>query len=492
MSYINGTMMQFFHWYTPEGGKLWEEVKDKAGDLAGAGFTALWLPPAYKGTGGGHDVGYGCYDLFDLGEFDQKGTVSTKYGTRDEFVAAVKVVQESGMQVYADVVFNHKDGADHTEWVLAQQVDWNDRNRSRDGLVWIEIYSHFTFPGRGGKYSSMKWNWWHFDSVRYNAYTKDDSKLYRLKDKQFETVVDPRYGNYDYLLGCDLDTNVEQVRGELEYWGRWFLDTTSVDGFRLDAVKHIRFSFFKEWLDHVRTHARRNLFSVGEYWSGNVEDLQWYIRESGGRMSLFDVPLHYNFYNASRAGGLYDMRQILDGTLVQQQPMLAVTFVDNHDSQPLQMLESVVETWFKPLAYALILLRLEGYPCVFYADYYGAHYWDKGRDGRGWYEIWLDSHRYLIDKFLYARKHYAYGEQYNYFDHPDIIGWTRIGDGAHPLAMAVLMSDGPGGSKWMEVARKNATFRDLTEHVSAPVHSNADGWGEFRCNGGSVSVWIEE
>ncbi len=141
MSYINGTMMQFFHWYTPEGGKLWEEVKDKAGDLAGAGFTALWLPPAYKGTGGGHDVGYGCYDLFDLGEFDQKGTVSTKYGTRDEFVAAVKVVQESGMQVYADVVFNHKDGADHTEWVLAQQVDWNDRNRSRDGL-------------------HLSWSWW--------------------------------------------------------------------------------------------------------------------------------------------------------------------------------------------------------------------------------------------------------------------------------------------------------------------------------------------
>jgi alpha-amylase len=51
--------------------------------------------------------------------------------------------------------------------------------------------------------------------------------------------------------------------------------------------------------------------------------------------------------------------------------------VSNHDTQPLQSLESVVEAWFKPLAYALILLRKDGYPCVFAADYYGAEYKDK-------------------------------------------------------------------------------------------------------------------
>ncbi len=76
------------------------------------------------------------------------------------------------------------------------------------------------------------------------------------------------------------------------------------------------------------------------------------------------------------------MRQIFDNTLVQQQLTLAVTLVDNHDSQPLQALESGVEGWFKPLAYALILLRQEGYPCIFCADYYGAHYRDQGRDGQ--------------------------------------------------------------------------------------------------------------
>jgi alpha-amylase len=171
---------------------------------------------------------------------------------------------------------------------------------------------------------------------------------------------------------------------------------------------------------------------------------------------------------------------------MQQQPTLAVTFVENHDSQPLQSLESVVESWFKPLAYAIILLRREGYPCVFYADYYGAHYKDKG------HEIWLDSHRWLIDKFLHARQNYAYGNQYDYFDDQNIIGWTRLGNQEHPKAMAVLMSDGPGGSKWMEVGKRNAIFHDLTEHIKEPVHTNGDGWGEFRCKDGSVSVWLEQ
>jgi alpha-amylase len=491
MPQVNGTIMQYFHWYIPPDGTLWEQLKDKAAGLADAGFTAVWLPPAYKASGGGFDVGYGVYDLFDLGEFDQKGSVRTKYGTREQLLASVKAAQKAGLQVYADGVFNHKNGGDEIEEVDAIPVAFDNRNYEIGPSQRIRIWTHFTFPGRGDKYSSMKWQWWHFDSVNHNHDKPGDSTIYRLKDKGFETGVDPRLGNYDFLMACDLDMSVEQVNGELKYWGEWFLDTTGVDGFRLDAVKHIRYWFFNEWLDHVRHHAKRNLFSVGEYWSEDIQALHWYIGATGGRMALFDVPLHYNFHRASRSGGGYDMRRILDGTLMQQQPALAVTFVENHDSQPLQALESVVESWFKPLAYALILLRREGYPCVFYADYYGAHYEDWGRDGNK-HEVWLDSHSWLIDKFLYARKHYAYGPQYDYFDHWDIIGWTRLGDQEHPKAMAVLMSDGSGGSKWMEVGKPNTIFHDLTEHIREPVHTNADGWGEFRCNGGSVSVWIEQ
>lgn len=490
MAIGNGVMMQFFHWYNSENGTLWNELVGRAGELARDGFTSVWIPPCGKGTGGGFDAGYGVYDLFDLGEFDQKGTVRTKYGTRDELLAAIKAVQRHGIQCYADVVFNHKDGGDEQEVVWAQEMDWNDRNRPLSDWYQISAYTKFTFPGRGTTYSAMKWFWWCFDSLSYNAITQNTNKLYRLKDKTFETEVSHEHGNYDYLMANDLDTGNEFVRGELEYWGRWFVDTTGVDGFRIDAVKHIRASFFRDWLNHLRVHfGGRELFSVGEYWSPNVADLHTYLAQSGGVMALFDAPLHYRFHYASRSGAGFDMRAILDGTLMREQPAKAVTFVENHDTQPCRSLESPVEPWFKPLAYALILLRWEGYPCVFYGDYYGAEYPDYCRNGP---PVVLHSHRWLIDKFMAARRAYGFGDQHDYFDHPNTIGWTRLGTQEHPGAMAVVMTNGSDGNKWMNVFRPNRTFSDVTGHIGEQVTTNGDGWGNFRCKGGSVSVWLQE
>ncbi|PZO41920.1 MAG: alpha-amylase [Pseudanabaena frigida] len=483
----NGVIIQFFQWYNPADGSLWDELKGKAKELADAGFTAVWIPPSYKGQGGGFDVGYGVYDLFDLGEFDQKGSLRTKYGTKSLLLEAIKTLQLNGMQVYADVVFNHKDGGDAIEEVWAQEVDWNDRNRPMSEWYKIQCYTGFNFLGRGDTYSSMKWHWWCFDALTYNDLTKSNDKLYRLQNKTFSTEVSHEHGNYDYLMANDLDIGNEFVRGELFYWGRWFVDTTQVDGFRIDAVKHIRSSFFKDWLNHLRVHfSGRELFSMGEYWSSNVDDIHWYISASEGRLSLFDVPLHQKLSSASKSGSSFDMRTIFDRTLVKEQPALAVTFVENHDTQPLQSLESVVESWFKPMAYALILLRRDGYPCVFYADYYGAHYEDKG------YEIWLTDHSFLINKFLFARKAYGYGDQHDYFDHPNTIGWMRLGNQEHPGAMAVVLTNSAAGNKWMNTFRPNTKFYDSTGHIKELVQTNSQGWGNFLCNGGSVSVWLQQ
>ncbi len=489
MSQPNGVMMQYFHWYTADDGSLWNDLTEKAEALAKVGITSVWLPPAYKGTGGGYDVGYGVYDLFDLGEFDQKGSIRTKYGTKDEYLQAIQTLQSAGIQVYADVVFNHKMGADLAEDVEATPFNPDDRTTPMGDYQTINAWTHFTFPGRQGKYSTMEWHWWHFDAIDYNAYNTDEHAVYLLKGKSFDDNVDLEKGNFDYLMGCDLDMEHPEVTGELKYWGEWYIDTTGVDGFRFDAVKHVSAEFFQQWLEHVRRYAKRDLFAVGEYWSYAVEALHHFIESTDGKVSLFDAPLHYNFHVASTSGSDYDMRQIFDNTLVQQQPALAVTLVENHDSQPLQSLESIVEAWFKPIAYALILLRRDGYPCIFYGDYYGAHYEDAGHDGN-MCEIWLEQHQFLLDKFLLARQTYAYGDQYDYFDHANTIGWTRLGDAEHPGGMAVIVSNGADGNKSMEVGQPNCTYIDITEHIHEPVVTNDDGWGEFRCNGGSVSVWV--
>jgi alpha-amylase len=489
MSEFNGVMMQYFHWYIEPDGSLWNQLAASAKDLAQAGITAAWLPPAYKGTAGGYDVGYGVYDIFDLGEFDQKGSVRTKYGTKDEYVNAIKTAKEAGINIYADIVLNHKLGGDKEEETNAIPYHPDNRNHPIGDVQKVKVWTHFTFPGRKGRYSSLEWHWWHFDAVDYNAYDGNNKVIYVFKEKAFDQDVDLEKGSFAYLMGCDLDMEHPEVRGELNYWGEWYLDTTNIDGFRFDAVKHVKAGFFPEWLNHLRQYSDKPLFAVGEYWSDNIEALHYFIKITGGNVALFDAPLHYNFCEASKAGNSFDMRRIFDGTLVQQQPALAVTLVENHDSQPLQSLESPVEGWFKPLAYALILLRIGGYPCIFYADYYGAHYKDKGRDGQE-YEIWIDKHQWIIDKLLFARKEYAFGNQYDYFDHANTIGWTRLGTEEHPGGMAVVLSNGGDGTKWMEVGQPNQAYIDLTEHIKEPVVTNDQGWADFRCLAGSVSVWI--
>lgn len=491
MAKVNGVMMQYFHWYLPTDGTLWDKTKVNAQELADAGITALWLPPAYKGAGGGLDVGYGVYDLYDLGEFDQKGSIRTKYGTRQEYLDAINSLHQAGIQVYADVVLNHRMGANGTEIAKAIPFPYNNRKTPKGNLREIQGYTLFNFPGRQGKYSQFEWHWWHFDAVDYDEYTKESGTVYLFEGKTFDDYVALEFGNFAYLMGADLDFQHEEVRQEMINWGKWYLDTTGVDGFRLDAIKHISTWFFPEWLDEMEKYVGRELFTVGEYWAPDTGILNWYLDSVGQRMSVFDVTLHYNFHYASKAGGYYDMRTILDGTLIKGRAMNAVTFVENHDSQPLQALESVVEPWFKPLAYAIILLRQEGYPCIFYADYYGAEYEDKGRDGNT-YKIVLPSHKAFIDQCLYARQNFCYGPQYDYFDHPDIIGWTRLGDEQHPKAMAVILSDGQEGIKPMEVGKPNTKFYDLTGNIQEPIQTNDFGWGEFSCKGGSVSIWVQE
>ncbi|MEL6816723.1 MAG: alpha-amylase [Cyanobacteria bacterium J06598_3] len=471
-------------------GTLWNQLSENAEALAKVGITALWLPPAYKGSAGGYDVGYGVYDMYDLGEFDQKGSVRTKYGTKDEYISAIRTANAAGMEVYADVVLNHRLGGDAEEEFKATPYAPANRHKAIGDEVTIKSWTHFTFPGRAGKYSERELHWWHFNSVDYNAHNDTDFKaIYLFEGKSFEDKVDMEKGSFDYLMGCNVDFTHSEVREEMMQWGEWYVDTTGVDGFRFDAVKHVRADFFPDWLQHVRKYSGQKMFAVGEYWSYEIEALHHFIEVTGGDVALFDAPLHYNFSQASAAGSNYDLRTIFDNTLVKQQPALAVTLVDNHDSQPLQALESVVEAWFKPLAYALILLRQDGYPCIFYADYYGAHYKDNGTDG-GEYEIWLESHQWLIDKFLTARCSHAYGDQYDYFDHANTVGWTRLGTEEFSGGMAVVMSNGDAGSKWMEVGQPNCTYKDLTEHISEAVTTNDEGWADFRCEAGSVSVWV--
>lgn len=475
----NETMLQSFEWYTADDGSFWKQMEVSAPSFSSLGFTMIWLPPACKAQGGSHDVGYGIYDLYDLGEFDQKGTVRTKYGTRQEYLRAVRALQDCGLSVISDIVLNQKMGADEMEEICSVESDGGDRNRNTGRPVTIRAWTKFTFPGRKGKYDDFIWDHTCFDGTDYDAMTGKGG-IYRFCGKQWDSGVDSENGNFDYLMGCDLDMNSAAVRAQLLKWGRWYLDTTGTDGFRLDAVKHISSSFYLEWIRRMREHAGRRLFVVGEYWNGDPERLLRYLEDTHGEMALFDVPLHFRFFDAGNASGTFDMRTIFDGTVLQRKPEMAVTFVDNHDTQPSQALSSFVASWFKSLAYALILLRKNGIPCVFSGDLYGIPH-----DG----VLPVAS----LPLLLRLRRNYAYGDEMVWAEDPDVIGWIRTGDAEHPgSGLAVVMSDGPGGEVKMRfpLSWAGKTLRDVMGVCGENAVIGGDGSVSLRCGGGSVSVWV--
>lgn len=476
----NAVMMQYFEWYT-RSGILWKKMEQEAGRLAGLGINSLWIPPAYKGAGGADDVGYSVYDLYDLGEFDQKGSVRTKYGTKDELVKAIQAAHTQGMSVYADIVLDHKMGADATEIVRAEEYNPENRLEKESGPEEIEAYTLFNFPGRKGKYSDFVWHWYHFTGIDYDEFS-DKEAIFKFAGKHWERRVDKENGNYDYLMGASLDLSQPEVCEELKRWGIWFVEQTGVDGFRLDAVKHMKFTFHSEWLNALRTHFHKEFFTVGEYWSEQLSALQYFLKTTKDALSLFDTPLHYKFYKASQEGDAFDLRTVFDDTLTAVSPLESVTFVDNHDSQPGQSLESWVQDWFKPHAYALILLREAGFPCVFYGDFYGIAHND------------IPPKEVLVP-LLEARRLYAVGPQHDYFDEKNLIGWTREGEpGREGSGLAVLVCNGADGWKKMFVGKGHAgsKFIDISGSRQETVDIDADGNGSFPVGARSISVWVRE
>ncbi|MBI1770557.1 MAG: T9SS type A sorting domain-containing protein [Bacteroidetes bacterium] len=108
----NDVMMQGFYWNVPVdavnfNGTWWDNLKNKSTILKNAGFKGLWVPPPSKGNFGISDMGYGIFDPYDLGNYNQKGTIETRFGSRTELNQMISTMHTNGIEVYADIVLNH-------------------------------------------------------------------------------------------------------------------------------------------------------------------------------------------------------------------------------------------------------------------------------------------------------------------------------------------------------------------------------------------------
>lgn len=477
------------------------------------------------------------------------------------------------IQAYGDIVINHKAGGASTEFWQAVRVDKRTFEERFDtgpesGIITVRSFSVFDHSVRKTAFSSrgeelkpgeglpalLSWGSRHFDAVdavaeiRQNgvSFTRADGSfvthedegnkyLYRFlfngkditvppdkQEKEFDFLTRQLGRNQDYLLHSDLDYGRLDVREEMKTWGEWVTRKIDLDGFRLDAIKHISSAYIREWIGHVRAKLGKNLFVVGELLDENsTAPLHEYITEITARgefpqsgFTLFDFPLLKKFRTISQDGDQVDLRSLDEGTLMAEQPALAITFVDNHDKQFGREFKSHVENWFKPLAYAYILLRQPGYPCIFFPDYYGSQekIYDQGKDNEQKHDPQPNGIAYL-QLLLALRKQFALGEE-RYYDSPDVIGWVRLGGvpGAKG-AMAVTFSTANNAvrSIRMNTGRFNRRFYlfavikftgqgylitqfryERFGERAEDVFTNEFGEADFLVEGGTVAIWIED
>lgn len=126
----NKTLLQTFEWHTPSSPTHYVHLSRLLPRFAKLGITSLWLPPGCKANnpkGNGYDI----YDLWDLGEFEQKGARNTKWGSREELDELLKTARSCGVDVVWDAVINHKQSGDRTEdGIWAVEVDKEGKSDS--------------------------------------------------------------------------------------------------------------------------------------------------------------------------------------------------------------------------------------------------------------------------------------------------------------------------------------------------------------------------
>lgn len=402
----DAVVLQGFYWDCPE--DWWPTLEKEAPELAKAGFTGIWLPPPSKGGAGRASMGYDVYDHYDLGEFDQKGSVPTRFGTRKELESLIAALHKHGVKAYADVVLNQ---------MANGEKEWNP-------LAKKDTYTRYSYNHAGPKID-FDWNDFH------------PSHVHPDQDKPYHN---PEFGN-------DICQSNPHAGDALEKWGEWLATTIGFDGFRLDDMKGIDPGYAKEFLGHG---AIKGKFAVAEVWDGNVGTVEKWVNDNDRRASAFDFPLFYLLKDMCNDGdGKFDLRRLEHAGLSGKDPMRAVTFVENHDTD---RSDPVVTD--KMMAYAFIL-TMEGEPCVFYKDY----------ETRG-----LKKH---IDPLIAARKKLCGGTTKVLHAGGHLYAAERQGNAKVPGAVLVLNTSRERKSVWVTVKKEwagkdllEATGQGTTTHVA--------------------------
>ena len=215
----------------------------------------------------------------------------------------------------------------------------------------------------------------------------------------------------------------------------------------------------------VRDNISMKPYGVGECWDSERTIDDWLDAVnawSDNPVGAFDFPLRWRLQSMCDDYGFSLRTLTAPGVLVWDRPTQAVTFVENHDvarSSP------IIND--KLLAYAFILTH-EGYPCVFWQDYFN---YDLGQPGN------LSG----IAALVQAHEKYAGGATQVLYVDDDLYIMQRTGAGNQPGLILVLNNDAVWRglivqTRWQNTHMKPVAWRG-TADLGVPQEKWTDGSG---------------
>jgi len=255
------------------GGDL-QGVIDKLDYIKDLGMKTVWITPTMANQDLFIDsAGYHGYWPVDFFKMDKH------LGDMDKFKELVAKAHEKGMKIVLDIPLNH----------IAWEHPWkNDPSKQS----WLH---------HNGDVQDWKDQW-----------QVENCSMYGLPDLAQENP---------------------EVSKALIDMAKWWIDQTGIDGFRLDAVKHVPLSFWSQFSKEIHAHAGKDFLLVGECFDGNPEKLNSY--QKNDMNSLFDLPLFFTEINVfGHDGSMRDLaNQVANLNRTYQNPDMMSAIIDNHDTK---------------------------------------------------------------------------------------------------------------------------------------------------------------
>ncbi|RPB01936.1 alpha-amylase [Choiromyces venosus 120613-1] len=265
-------------------GGTWKGMQSRLGYIQGLGFDAIWITPIVSNTDGGYH-GYWAKDIY---------SVNTNYGSADDLKSLISAAHAKGMYIMVDIVANHMGPGDITTFNPFNSASYYHSSCSIDN---------------------------------YNNQTQVE---------QCQIAGLP-----------DLKTEDSRVRSLFYGWIKNLVPEYSIDGLRLDTVKHVEKDFWSGFTSAA------GVYSIGEVFNGDpayVGPYQNYMP------ALLNFPMYYVIKECyATKSSLYNLVNQYDRvSSAFSRPELLGTFLDNHDVQRFLSINNDWTLLKNALAYTLL------------------------------------------------------------------------------------------------------------------------------------------